>query len=138
MTEQDVMEAWLYETLSGDTVLNDELGIGGRIYCGLAPVGATYPLVVFSSAAPQDIVVTGAIRIATRDTYRVEVIGRGNGFGAISAIATRVDELLHRGRGEAGTGGVFSCVREAPLSRIEVQDGVRYYHRGGEYRIIAK
>lgn len=136
--ELDVIETWLYTVLSGDATLNSELGLAGRVYAALDPDAATYPICVFSSAAPEDIMVTGSVRILTKDVYRVEIIGKGSGFAAIAPLVDRVDALLHRQSGAAGSGGVCSCVREAPISRIEVRDGVRYYHRGGEYRILAK
>ncbi len=136
--ELDIIETWLYTVLAGDTTLNTDLGLGGRVYAELDPDTATYPICVFASAAPEDIMVTGSVRILTKDIYRVEIIGKGSGFGALAALVDRVDTLLHRQSGAVGSGGVSSCVREAPITRIEVRDGVRYYHRGGEYRILAK
>jgi hypothetical protein len=137
-TELGIIDQWLYETLTGDVTV--AAAVGSRVYADVAPAGATYPCVVFSSMAPLDINGAGATRIATKDLYLVRVIGKGGGFAAIDGAANAVDSLLKKAYEELTGGVILSCLRDKPFQRSEVdsESGATFYSRGGLYRIMVR
>jgi len=111
--------------------------VGGRIYAYVAPSGAAYPLVVYSHQGSHDVRGVGPTRIMASMVYQVKVIGIGSaaGFGAVKAVADRIDSLLHGASGSVVDGRVLSCVREQGISYVETSGSVAYSHLGGLYRL---
>ena len=136
MLETVRVEQWLYQVLSSDAVLAGH--VGGRIYSYVAPGDAAFPFIVYSHQASRDVLGVGPARIMANLLYQVKVIGVGSSVVPLKVIADRIDELLHGASGAVADGTVLACVREQPLSYVEVDEGVRYYHIGGLYRIYAQ
>ncbi len=139
MSELLIIEKFIYAELSGDSEII--AGVSDRIYKDLIPPQKAdsdiYPCIVFGSMAPHDITGVSATRIAVRDIFKVEVISRNSSSAAIDSIADRIDALLHATRTELVDGTVFSCLRDQPLSFVEVDNSIIYHHRGGLYKIMA-
>ncbi len=140
MSELLAAEQFIHGTLNTDEALRNL--IGTRIHSHVVPPAqaaseAAYPCVVFSAISSTDVRVIAGVRLACNCLYAVKVIGRGNGFAAIATAVDRVDTLLHNQRDATVADGlVLSCVRVQPFSQVEVEDGVRYYSRGGLYRLM--
>jgi len=138
MIETFRAELWLYSVLSGDTGAGGVSTLAGaRIYAYVAPIGTAFPVVVFSHQGSHDVRGVGPGRIMASSVYQVKVIGQGTaaGFGAIKAIADRIDALLQGASGSVVDGYVLSCVREQPISYVETSEGKVYSHLGGLYRL---
>jgi hypothetical protein len=134
-------EQWLYSLLSGDTGAGGvSTLVGGRIYAYIAPSGAAYPLVVFSHQAGHDVRGVGTTRIMASMVYQVKAIGKGSAanFGAVKAVADRIDALLQGSSGSVADGYVVSCVRETPVSYVETNGSDVFSHLGGLFRIQAQ
>lgn len=130
MSEIITADEWLYATLSGDATLI--AAVGTRIYGHVAPNSATFPLIIFAPVDnPTDLMVVNAKRVWSDGTWQVKVVSETQSLAGLEAIADRIDTLLHRQSGS----GVVACVRQGPLSYIEIVDGVQYRHLGGLYRI---
>ncbi len=138
MQETFRAEQWLYALLTGDGGAGGvNTLVSGRIYAYIATSGAVFPLVVYSHQGSRDVRGVGPTRIMASLVYQVKVIGKGSaaGFGAIKAVADRIDALLQGANGSVVDGRVLSCVREQGISYVE-QDAVDVYsHLGGLYRL---
>lgn len=139
MSETFNAEQWLHGLLTGD---DEEGGVntltGGRVYAYRAPGGAEYPLVIYGYQGGHDVRGVGATRIMASLVYQVKAIGRLSavGFGAIEAIAERLDQLLQGASGSVVDGGlVLSCVREEPIAYPEIDGPYVFSHLGGLYRL---
>lgn len=138
MIETFRAEQWLYSLLSGDAGAGGvNTLVGGRIYAYVAPSGAAFPLVVYSRQAGHDVMGVGTVRIMASELYQVKVIGKGAtvSFGAIKAVADRIDSLLQGASGSVVDGLILSCVREQAISYVENSGSDIYSHLGGLYRI---
>lgn len=124
MAELAAAESYVYGKLSGL--------LSGRVFSGIAPSSATYPLIVFQVQSPgADVIVVGGSRIWAGPLILARVIGKTGSWSSISATADAIDAALHN-----TTGGVVAwCIRESPFSLIEVTDGVQFRHLGGLYRL---
>lgn len=141
-----IAEAWIYQVLSGDPVL--EAIVPGStaaetIWPGIAPTGTPEPYVILAFQGGGDVngLGSGLSRIFSSFLYQVTAYGPYSTLGRLAPIAKRIDELLH---GKSGTildddatvlGTVLSCVRERPLTLPEVAGGKQYRRLGGVYRI---
>jgi hypothetical protein len=107
--------------------------VGGRVYSGIAPATATYPLIVFQVQSPgADVTVIGGERIWADPLFLVRAVGKSASWSSVSATADAIDVALHNTSG----GAVVWCRRESPFSLIEVTDaGIQYRHLGGLYRL---
>jgi hypothetical protein len=141
MQETFRAEQWLYGLLSSDAGAGGvNTLVGGRIYAYLAPLGAPFPLVVFSHQGGHDVRGVGPMRVMASMVYQVKVIGEGTAvnFGAVKVIADRIDALLQGASGVVVDGQVLSCVREQGISYVENRGADVYSHLGGLYRLQAQ
>lgn len=136
MIEVVYADQWLYSKLSTDATLISL--VGTRIYSYVAPAGTLTPFVVYAYQGGQDIAEVGNYRIFNSGLYQVKAIGQGLSMAAIAPIAHRIDALLQRASGSVAGGSILACVREQPISYLELSNGVRYNHLGGIYRIIVQ
>lgn len=136
MIESARIEQWLYSTLTGDATL--AAAIGTRCYGYLAPQAAAYPLLLFNMMDGDDVMGVGTERVMFQGLYQVKVIGQTSAFGAIKAIADRIDVVLQGATGSVADGEILACTRERPVTYVEVSGETQYRHLGGIYRIIAQ
>lgn len=135
-TETLICERWLFDTLSADPTLVSQ--VNGRMYGHLAPPEADTPFVVWTAQGPRDIRGVGTVRIMTMALYVVKAVGTGRSFLDLEGIAWRIDAVLHGATGQNPDGLVLGCVREEPVSYVEVDGGTEYRHLGGLYRLWAQ
>jgi hypothetical protein len=132
MSETVVADTWLYGRLAGDAELMS--GVTG-VFADVAPEGTAFPFVVFSFQSGRDTVGLGGTRIFTGATYQVKVISDKPSYGAIKALANRIDAVLHQASGAVADGTVISSVREEPVRYTETTAGKQFRHLGGLYRL---
>lgn len=133
MHESLVLMTWIRATLAADATLTG--AVGQRIYEGIAPQGATYPLVLFALLTETDVRGISASRIATSQDFICRAVGKDTSLASLKTIAERIDALLHAGSGAVSPAGrVVACTRIAPAQMVEVVDGVTYRYLGGRYR----
>jgi hypothetical protein len=133
MIESWIADTWLYTVLSTDAQL--VAVVGTQIYADVAPIDATYPVVVYSSQANHDVSALGAKRIFNSAVYQVKVIGQVASYGPLRVPANRIEALLHGKSGSTPDGTVISAVRESFVRYSEVDNGLQYRHLGGLYRL---
>lgn len=136
MIEVAWVDEWLYGVLVNDAQLSAL--VGGRIFSYVAPLTATTPFVVFNHQAGTDVRGVGTVRVMTSLVYQVKVVGQGESVRSLKPIADRIDALLHGASGSVADGTVLTCVREQQVAYAEVDEGVRYNHLGGLWRILAR
>lgn len=130
-------------TGSGAGLIGGALAIAARarMYVDLAPQGAPFPYILATCTDPgRDVVVVGAIRIATNPLYVVRGIAQGQQYSAaLQQIADRVDVLLHRQSGAITGGGyMIASYRISPFRLPENNNGVQYRHLGGQYQTLVQ
>lgn len=135
MIEVTRLLRWLDTTLKGDSTLAGL--IGGRIYFGVAPQGAQYPLVRVLYDAADDLDGLGAARIWSDGEIAVVAIGQTASPLALEAIADRLDALLHGASATLDPVEIYSIVRTRPIWRTAPAGttGVIYSQLGGTYSV---
>ena len=134
--ESYVAETWLYNKLTADTTLKNQ--VGSRVYSYVAPQGAAFPFIVYSLYSCSDVMEAGSNRIFSAMTYLVKAIGDQSVSGTtLKTIVDAIDSTLHRATGTSGSATILSCVRDSQVSYAEVSQGITYRHVGGLYRIVA-
>lgn len=123
LTASGLAESWIEGALSGDDALSAL--VGERIYAGVAPQGATYPLVTFASLGGADTTAPGFRRILTQFRYALHCADRVGSIAALDAVAARVDALLH-GKTAQWASGAFAlgCQRERQMVLASQEAGV--------------
>ena len=142
--ELDVMATFIVDRLKASGAITAIVGSGSaaRIYQDVAPQGAAFPYIVFSSLAPNDVSAIGAIRIATRDQWLVKAVVQSSSFGgSLTTLADAINTQLHGDDGTSGTasgGNVVHSYRMRPFRLSEVTSGVAYRWKGGIFNIMAQ
>lgn len=132
----EVIEAWLYATLSGDATLAGL--VDDRISGTLSPVLLETPYVTFLCQSPRDIIGVGGTRISTDNLYMVKAVAQTSTWDTLLPIAKRIDTLIDMtGHAVSYGGGSLTCKREMIHELAEVSEGLQYRHLGGIYRIRA-
>jgi hypothetical protein len=133
----DIVETWLWGTLSGDGTLTGMIG-ADNIAGTLAPEALDPPYVAWLCQSEVDITGNAGQIISADALYEVKTVAQTSSWDDVRPVARRVHELLHR-PGEVVTTdlGSLSCVRERIIQYPEVDGGVQYRHLGGIYRIRA-
>lgn len=129
---------WLFETMSGDNILNNVLGVGERIYFDQAPQGQAIgaPLILCSYLGGADKIQTSQARL-TNAIYLIRAVRGGSSYDLIEPIADRIDDILRvRDVGVLVRDvRIASCNREQPHERKDSENGVPIVYLGGFYRI---
>jgi hypothetical protein len=125
---------WLVTTLKGDTTLGPLIN---GVYDGLIPADKTLPAVRFQMQSPgNDVMVINGVRLWAAPLYLVAGVVEGSAVPLVP-IADAIDNALHKAVGETTTISIQSCVREAPFTLTETDEGRIFRHAGGLYRITA-
>lgn len=146
--EIQLVENWLYSTLSADATLIALLGsqpaaIGGEgIFSGAATQGAVFPVVIIRYISPiggGDLYVNGANRVWSRARFEVMAADARSDYEGLGAIASRIDTLLSIRSGVPITGGlILQSIRESPYRRPSFVDGKNYREVGAMWDVIAQ
>lgn len=141
MNELSIANAFFSQILKADATIIAE--VSSRVYADQAPEPTqerplVYPVLLYQFMSGTDIKAMGAVRIYTNCLYLVKGVGRG-GYGELRTLLNRADELLHGAANVPitldGVTCLVTCVRERPWQMPSTQDTVRYYQRGGLYRL---
>lgn len=134
----DIIDPWLWATLSADTTLLALLGSKDNrsIISTLAVSGVPAPYVAFFCSSPRDITVVGGERVDVEAVYTVKAVGEGASWTSVKAIARRLDALLHQKDVDTPNGRI-SCRRDFIIQYAEIVSGTQFRHLGGTFRVRA-
>lgn len=131
--------AWVVATLRASSAFL--AATPGGVHEGVAPPGTAYPHCTVSMQSPgADRMGVAGYRLFATPLIAVQVWGLAeNGWSALVTAADTADALLHQARhASAGVGTpdatVISSLREQPIMRTVVEDGIAYSVLGGLYR----
>ncbi len=134
----DLVEPWLYATLSGDATLLGLIGGLTHLSGTLSIEELPLPYVTMAFVSARDIQGNAGSIIAVESIYQVKAVDATASWDDVIPIASRITTLLHRpGQVVTLTGGSLTIVRERILQYPEVTDGVQYRHLGAQWRIRA-
>jgi hypothetical protein len=125
-------DVWLVDYLEADPELSSLVSGVFSTFIGYS--NDPLPVVRFFLVEQDDLMTNNATRVWSEFVYQVEAITNGPDATEARAISQRVDELLHRLRGEtSSTVLVQEVFRRAPLFRRTKEGGDEYIYAGGEY-----
>lgn len=129
MAEIVTIERWLFGKLSGIS------GVSGRVYGNLAPIGATFPLILYTLQGIGDIPGHETTRsIGVTSEWIVRVIDQSMSLTELEIMAEQIQAALERRK----DGRIFGCLRTQPFHMVEEIDGLQYHHLGGIYQIMVR
>lgn len=133
----EVVEGWLYSTLTDDS--NVSSIVGTRVFDQPPKEGTEYPFIIYNGGSFQDIRGVGITRFVSGTIYTVKAVAQTSDASVLSTLAGYIDDALTLAGGIAVTGGtVLSSVRERSVNYREFSGGKHFVHRGGEYAILAQ
>lgn len=129
----------IYGKMSGDTTLTALLatpptGVTKSIYHQVAPEGADLPYVVFFKTAGTPVYAIGA-RAYDNEVWTIKGVAKTGSADVADGIASRLDALLTDGTISISGRTQLYLRRESDVEYGEVEDGVRYHHSGGLFRL---
>jgi hypothetical protein len=135
LTASGLSEQWIWTVLSNDATLAGL--VGTQIYPGVAPEGATYPMVTYQSLGGVDTTAPGFHRVITQVRYAIHCADRVDSIMGLDAIAARVDALLH-GQTYPFSGGAFmvAAQRERQIVMSDQVAGVLIKDLVSTYLIV--
>jgi hypothetical protein len=135
-TETVVAHAWLEQVLLGDAALSGL--VDGHIYRGAAPEDTVGPVVIWDTLGGSYTTGLGGRRVWAELVMQVKAVGDVAESGTVATIATALDTALQGAFGRTAHGAVYACIGEQPVDYDEVDSGIRYWHLGATYRVIAQ
>lgn len=130
----------LYGKLAADTTLTAMLSGGTAspaIFRDPAPQGATAPFVVFSFASEVDDYTLGG-RAFEDAIYTVKAIDKAPSAARAGTIAARIDAVLTDGTLSVSGHTHLYTRRQSSIEYPEIDQGDRYWHSGGQFRIVVQ
>lgn len=135
----DIIDPWLYSTLSGDSVLNT--AVGGRFINTLSPGKVVTPYITWTASDTRSIRGIGGVLLDTDSLYDIKAVTNEPGFTQASVLAARIRALLETINRSVTITTPFSasltCLWESEIRYPEVTEGVQYRHLGATYRVRA-
>jgi hypothetical protein len=123
-------DRWIYSKLNGDAPL--KALVTGGIHGFPAPIGASYPLVLYQDVTSTDIRGNGPSRIGSSGEWLIRAAFETGTFGGnLELAAERIDLLL---QGQGG-GEVWACVRVRPFRLVDNASSRQIRYLGGFYRL---
>lgn len=134
----DALATALYAALNNDATLKTTLGVTG-VYQGVAPSGATYPLVTFQLSDGTDRRVFGA-SATTWTEWLIKAWDVGPSHKRAKQAADRINALLDENETAlTPTGLTVLCVRRVralpDMTDNDEGQGLLYRSSGGRYEI---
>jgi hypothetical protein len=137
------VDRWLMTVLAADSTLAG-LAVGG-FHSDYAPRGTGSPWVVFAYLGGSDTMGVGATRVMHTGVWRVAAVAEAQTYAAVTALADRIDVLLHNqpapaslAVGSVDGASLLSSVRDTPYRLAEEVDGRHYRTLGALYRIAVQ
>lgn len=115
------------------------LGLADKIWRDLAPPGSDCPYIIMTLQAATDKNAIGARnRLFTRPLFSIKGVTQGTDDTVGYQIADAIEDALRGQSDFVGADGVvkLGVFREEPLDYPEYEDGIRYNHIGGLYRVF--
>lgn len=125
----------LYAKLTGDATL--AALIGTRVYDGIAPQSATYPLVVLQHQAGVDAY-TFAGRAFEDHVWLVRAVDKAGSADTADDIAARIDDVLTDGALAITGRRQLYLKRETTVRYPEVDGDITYRHSGATFRLVSE
>jgi hypothetical protein len=135
----DIIDPWLYATLSGDATLLGLINGANQLVSTLGSGNVATPYVQWFQSSTRDVLAVGGIRVQVDTLYTVKAVATGASWSVVRPIARRVDFLLN-GKDVTVSSpipGQISCRRESIVQYPEVEQAEQFRHLGGVYRIRA-
>lgn len=140
----ELIEPWLYSTLTNDEELAEAIP-AGNVYGALTPDEIFGVYVTFALLSLIDVRGVGTNRIMVEAIYMVKAVAQTTSQDDLLPAARRIDALLHGAHFDAEGGGHIDCVRETVISRAQVISdagqvrggGQSFWHLGATFRIWA-
>lgn len=136
------IDRWIRSRLASGTALCDLIGgtAAPRIYSGIAPDNASFPFVLYDIQDTRDAAGIAGERGCVVADYVVRAVTDEPSYDGGAAIMAHVDGLLHQQSGSVVIGTVtvlevLGCIRMHSVRYLEFEEGRRYNHLGGIYRI---
>lgn len=131
----------IYGKLSGDTTLNNLLGspapgYSKSIYHQEAPENATFPLVILNKQSGTPTEAFADPSAYESDVWLVKAIDRNTSADTAESIQARLSVLLNDATLSISGSTLLYLRRQSDVEYLEVDQGVRYTHAGGLYRLI--
>lgn len=127
------LETALRAALTSQGSVTSLLATVGSVFNIVVPDGYAYPVIVFNLQGGGDL--NDTPRRAKEPVYQVKAISAVSMFQA-GQIDAAVDAVLHDGALSVSGWTNYWCARESDVRYAELaQDGKRFYHSGGLYRI---
>jgi hypothetical protein len=131
----DLIEPWIYATLSADAGLAAE--VGEDIFGSLTPDEPNSVYVTFALMSLRDVRGVGPdSKLSVDSIYLVKAVAPASGQDAVAPAARRISLLLDGAEIDTPDGHI-TCTRETTISYSEVTDGQPFVHLGFTFRIRA-
>lgn len=122
----------IYSTLHNDSTFR---GLVTGVYMAVAPPGTQPDWCILNLQSGQDTNSAYGVRIMSRLTFQVQIIGPATDDANIRAAWARADALLFpNGQPTRNQGSTLAIYREQPLSYLELVNGSLWMHYGGLVR----
>ena len=132
--ETTAAESFIITTLKTASVA------GGRVYSGVAPVGAEEPYVIVQeqSSGTGVLYAVGVEQVWIDPLFIVKAVKATGSWSELTTVAKAAHAALQEASGVMTDGTILSCVRERPFRLIELPQstGKQYRHLGNAYRIL--
>ena len=137
MADSSDIDAALVAKLAGDATLAALMQSGAFVFMDEAPAGGT-KFVIVSLVMEEDAQQFGG-RSYEDALYEVEARMLSTAGGNIKAAAARIDVLLDHSTLTVSGYALMALHREARTRSTEVDEvdaSIRWYRRGGQYRVV--
>lgn len=139
----DLIEPWLYSTLSGDSQIVAQ--VGTNIFGALTPDEVSGVYITFAMLSLRDVRGVGQSRFSVDAIYMVKAVAQTTTQNDLIPTARRIDALLDGKDVDLTGGGHITCTRETIISHPQVISdagqtrggGQSFWHLGATWRIRA-
>ena len=122
------VKRWLIATLKAG--LTDT-----KVHDSVAPEKAAYPHLLVSLVTGVDANSSNGTRGASELIFLVKAVCQAASSASAEELMGQADVLLQQQKGDVSGLKVMSCVRESEIAYPEQNEGVTYWHIGGQYRL---
>ncbi len=129
-----IIEPWLYETLSKDPALTGI--VGDRVHANIAPQ-SDFPYLTFGLESTRDVQNHQGAVVLVDAIYLVKLVDNAESYDRITPGAARLSTLLHRPAGVTTPAGHLTVVRDRIVQYPQIADGIQYRHLGARFRFEA-